>query len=60
MYYYSLALPIQGTLLDGVDVANSQDADEAQHAPEDLRAVLRDVFAEYNSPRVHKDHLDIE
>jgi hypothetical protein len=50
----ALALPVESTLLDGVDVAYSKDADEAQHAPKDLGAVERDVTAIDDRPRYMK------
>ena len=55
----ALFFPVQRPLLEGIDVPNHENGDEAEHAPKDQLA-LDDHFLEDDSPRIHEDDLQIE
>src|SRR5207247_2617707 len=50
---------IERAFFEGVHVANHQDGNKAEHAPED-RAALLDRVAVNDRPRIHKHDLEIE
>src|SRR5438477_2708231 len=54
-----LLSPVEGTLLNRVNITEHQDADETQHAPEDGCA-MRDRLTINDRPRIHEDDLEIE
>src|SRR5437870_880812 len=55
----NLPSEIQGAFFDCVSIADHQDRDKAEHAPED-DAALPDGIAIHNRPRIHEHDLDIE
>src|SRR5215831_6388613 len=50
---------IERAFFEGVHVANHQDGNKAEHAPED-RAALLDRVAVNDCPRIHEHNLEIE
>src|SRR5437762_11218771 len=50
---------IERAFFEGVRVANHQDGNKAEHAPED-RAALLDRVAVNDRPRIHKHDLEVE
>ena len=53
--------PVEGALHDGIDVANGEDADKAEHTKEDGGGVaLGDEVAIDDRPGIHENDLDIE
>src|SRR6478672_5977799 len=55
----SLLFPVQGTLLQCVNISDHQDCDKAQHTPEDQLAVANHIF-ENNRPWIHEHDFEIE
>ena len=55
----ALFFPVQRPLLQGIDVSDHENGDEAKHAPKDQLA-LDDHFLEDDSPRVHEHDFQIE
>lgn len=54
-----LALPIQRTFLESVNVGDGEEAGESGHTPKNHAAFL-DEIGETHRPGIHKDDLDIE
>src|SRR6266513_5859925 len=54
-----LPLKIQGAFFDRVSVADHQNRDEAEHAPEN-DAALPDCVAVHHCPWVHEHNLNVE
>jgi len=52
--------PIKRSFFDRVDISDHENGNEAQHAPENDRAMDDHEFAEDNRPREHKNNLDIK
>ena len=56
-----LGFPVEGALHDGIDVADGEDGDEAEHTKEDGGGVsLGDEVAIDDRPGIHENDLDIE
>src|SRR5437763_1736483 len=54
-----LLLEIEGAFFQGVNVADHQNRDEAEHAPENHAAVSDRVLVD-DRPRIHEHDLEIE
>lgn len=52
--------PFEGTFLQGVEIRHEENADKAEHCPEEDCCALGDLFAIDDRPRIEKDDLDIE
>lgn len=56
----SLALPVEGAFLQGVDVADEEDAQEGDHGAKDEARVLDEHILVNHGPRIEEHDFDIE
>jgi len=54
------ALPAQGAFFQDVDIGDSEDADETEHAPEEGGVTGGDEVPEDDGPGVHEHDFDVE